>query len=156
MGDVVVRRATDKDLDTLYQFEQGVVETERSFDITLKKGLIHYYDLKGLINSDHAELVVAELNKKIVASGYVRIDQAKDYLAHSHYAYFGFMYVLPEHRGRGINRKIMDVLRAWAKAKNVNELRLEVYVNNTSAIHAYEKLGFKQHMLEMRMSLNDQ
>jgi ribosomal protein S18 acetylase RimI-like enzyme len=66
------------------------------------------------------------------------------------------MYVLPEYRGQGINRKIMDVLKAWAKAKNVNELRLEVYVNNTSAIHAYEKLGFKQHMLEMRMSLNDQ
>lgn len=156
MKDVVIRRATEKDLDTLYQFEQGVVEAERPFDVTLKEGLIHYYDLKGLIHSDQAELVVAELDKKIIASGYVRIDPSKDYLAHRHHAYFGFMYVLPEYRGQGVNKRIMDVLRDWAKGKNVNEFRLEVYVSNTSAIRAYEKLGFKQHLVEMRMNSNDQ
>jgi GNAT superfamily N-acetyltransferase len=156
MNEVVIRTATEKDLNTLHQFEQGVIEAERPFDSTLKKGLIHYYDLKELIASPRAEILVAELDGKIIASGYARIDQSKNYLAHTHHAYFGFMYVLPEYRGQGINKKIIDELKRWAKNKNVNELRLEVYANNAPAIRAYGKLGFTRHVIEMRMSLNDQ
>jgi len=153
--EVVIREASEKDLDVLYQFEQGVVEAERPFDSTLKEGLIHYYNLPELIRSPRAKLLVAETDSKIVASGYARIDPSKEYLAHTHHAYFGFMYVVPELRGRGISRKIIDELKIWVKTQNVTELRLEVYIDNTSAIRAYEKLGFKQHLLEMRMNLND-
>lgn len=153
--EIVVREASEKDLDVLYRFEQGVVEVERPFDSTLRPGLIHYYNLRELIRSTNALLLVAEVDGKVIASGYVRIDPSKEYLAHTHHAYFGFMYVEPEFRGRGINKKIMDELKVWVKNQNVTELRLEVYVENASAIRAYEKLGFKQHMLEMRMNLND-
>lgn len=59
----------EDDLETLHQFEQGVVETERPFDSTLRKGLIHYYDLPELIRSPNAELVVAEFENRIIASG---------------------------------------------------------------------------------------
>lgn len=154
--EIAIRKATENDLDTLYQFEQGVVETERPFDSTLREGLIHYYDLKALVHSPNARLLVAEIDKRIIASGYVRIDQSKDYLAHTNHAYFGFMYVLPEFRGQGVNKKIIEELKGWAKSQGVTELRLEVYVKNTSAIRAYEKLGFEPHMLEMRMNLDDQ
>jgi ribosomal protein S18 acetylase RimI-like enzyme len=153
MEKIVIRKATEKDLDTLYQFEQGVIEAERPFDSTLRKGLIRYYDLQELINSPHAQLLVAEFENKIIASGYVRIEKSKPYLEHSHHAYLGFMYVLPEFRGKGVNKKIIDSLNEWAKSKNINELRLEVYIDNASAIRAYEKLGFVPHMLEMRMNL---
>jgi len=139
----------------LYQFEQAVVEIERPFDSTLRKGLIHYYDLLELISSRDAQLLIAETDGKIIASGYARIDKSKDYLAHAHHAYFGFMYVRPEFRGQGINQKIMSELKKWVTSQGVTELRLEVYMQNTSAIRAYEKLGFKQHLLEMRMNLND-
>lgn len=154
--EIVIRKATENDLDTLYQFEQGVVEAERPFDRTLRKGLIHYYDLTALIRSSNAHLLVAEIDTRIIGSGYVRIDRSKDYLAHTHHAYFGFMYVLPEFRGRGVNRKIMDELKRWTKDQHVTELRLDVYVENSVAIRAYEKLGFKQHLVEMRMNLNEQ
>ncbi|MBI1770506.1 MAG: GNAT family N-acetyltransferase [Bacteroidetes bacterium] len=154
MNEVIVRKATVNDLEILRQFEQGVVKTERPFDITLASGLIHYYDLEELLNSPHAELVVAELDKKIIGSGYARIEKSKEYLAHRHHVYFGFMYVLPEHRGQGVNKKIIDFLKGWAKNKNIDELRLEVYSQNTAAIRAYEKLGFSQHMIEMRMKLD--
>ena len=153
--EIVVREASEKDLHVLYQFEQGVIEAERPFDSTLRQGLIHYYDLPGLIRSPKAQLLVAELEGKIIASGYARIDPSKEYLAHTHHAYLGFMYVVPELRGRGVNKRIIDELKNWARIQNVTELRLEVYVDNSSAIRAYEKLGFEQHMLEMRMNVND-
>lgn len=38
------------------------------------------------------------------------------------------------------------------RQEGVTELRLEVYCLNESAIKAYEKIGFKRHMIEMRMN----
>jgi GNAT superfamily N-acetyltransferase len=152
--EIVIREASEKDLDVLYQFEQGAVEAERPFDSTLRAGLIHYYNLPELIHSPKAKLLVAELGGKIIGTGYARIDQSKEYLTHTHHAYLGFMYVVPELRGRGISKQIINELKNWVKTQHVVELRLEVYVENSSAIRAYEKLGFKKHMLEMRMNVN--
>jgi GNAT superfamily N-acetyltransferase len=63
------------------------------------------------------------------------------------------MYVVPEYRGKGVNRKIIEVLKQWSVSQNVTEVRLEVYIKNLAAIKAYEKAGFTPHMMEMRMGL---
>ena len=156
MDQVIIRKAKSNDLEQLYAFEQGVVQAERPFDPTLKNGLIHYYDLKEMITASNTEVVVAELNNKIIGSGSARIEKSKSYLKHPHHAYLGFMYVLPEYRGKGINKRIVETLKNWAHLQNVNELRLEVYSNNTSAIKAYEKIGFSKHMIEMRFNLEEE
>ncbi|HXO75596.1 MAG TPA: GNAT family N-acetyltransferase [Puia sp.] len=65
------------------------------------------------------------------------------------------MYVVPEHRGKGVNRLIVDALSKWARAQNITELRLDVYNDNSPAIAAYEKAGFKKHMILMRLGLDD-
>lgn len=156
MDQIIIRKATPDDLEKLYQFEQGVIEAERPFDPTLKKGLIHYYNLEEMINADHIELLVAAVENEIIASGYARIEDAKPYLTHAVHAYLGFMYVHPAHRGRGINKMILEELKQWAIDRNVTELRLDVYYNNISAIRAYDKMGFSKHMIEMRLGLDDQ
>src|SRR5688572_11448534 len=140
MNQLIIRKATSNDLEQLYAFEQEVIQTERPFDPTIKKEGIYYYDLKEMINAPGIEVVVAELNDKIIGSGYARIEKSKPYLKHQNHAYLGFMYVLPEYRGKGINRKIIENLKNWAYLQNVKELRLEVYYNNISAIKAYEKI----------------
>jgi len=61
--------------------------------------------------------------------------------------------VAPAHRGKGINKKIMDGLKDWVRSQNITELRLDVYHDNISAIKAYEKIGFTKHMIEMRLGL---
>ena len=136
---VKIRPAINEDLETLLEFEQGVIGAERPFDPTLKTGHIHYYDLNEMIHSDHIALMVAELDRKIVGSGYARIEKSKIFYKHSNHAYLGFMYVLPEYRGKGINRKIIDALKSWSISKNIKELRLEVYYDNLPAINAYKK-----------------
>jgi len=155
MEKITTRKATLNDLETLHRFEQGVISAERPFDPTLKKDPISYYDLEYMIDAPHIELIVAELNGEIVASGYARIEEAKDYLQHEKHSYLGFMYTEPRHRGKGINKIIIDALKNWSLSQNVTELRLEVYYNNTSAVAAYEKVGFTKHMIEMRMGLKD-
>jgi GNAT superfamily N-acetyltransferase len=154
MENIIIRKATAEDIETLRQFEQGVIIAERPFDPTLKKGKTYYYDIEELINSPSAELVVVELAQTIVACGYAKIKEAKPYLEHRQYSYLGFMYVDPAHRGKGIINKIIGALKQWTISKNITEMRLEVYYNNASAIKAYEKAGFTSHMIEMRMDLS--
>jgi len=153
MEQVIIRTAIPDDLPTLLGFEQGIIATERPFDCTLKDGTISYYDIKQMIGDDDIEVAVAVLNNTLIASGYVRIETSKPYLKHVKHAYLGFMYVVPEHRGKGMNNRIIAFLKAWAHTRNITELRLDVYVQNEAAIKAYEKIGFAKHLIEMRMAV---
>lgn len=153
MSQLIIRTATIDDLAILLEFEQAIVEAERPFDSTLKPGHINYYDLKKLILSPIAEVVVAEIDNEIIASGYALTKDADDFLQHSQYAHLGFMFVKPAHRGKGVNQKIVEALKQWAIGKHITEIRLQVYAENTAAKRAYEKVGFTGHMLEMRMEV---
>ncbi len=153
MNEVIIRKATINDLDTLLVFEQGVIAAERPFDPTLKTVHTNYYDIEKMIPATNVELVVAELGGELIGSGYARIENAKPYLQHQQHAYLGFMYVAPAHRGKGINRMIMETLEAWARTQNITELRLDVYQQNDAAIKAYERVGFAKHMIAMRKGL---
>jgi len=151
MENLTIRRATSADLETLFEFEQGVIAAERPFDITLGDHPIHYYDLQEMINADYVELVVAEVDGIVAGSGYARIETSKLYYKHKQHAYLGFMYVRPEYRGKGINKKIIEALQQWSLSKNIKELRLEVYYDNQPAIQAYIKMGFSKYMIWMRL-----
>lgn len=149
---MILREATREDLDVLLAFEQGVVEAERPYNVTLRKEKIHYYDLESLMNSQEATLVVAEKDHEIIASGYALIKQPeKDYSTFKDYAYLGFMFVKPEHRGKGVNQLIVDELIQWSRNKGISEIRLDVYDQNESAVKAYEKAGFEPLFLTMRL-----
>jgi ribosomal protein S18 acetylase RimI-like enzyme len=154
IDEVTVRKAAAGDLDVLLAFEQAIIETERPFDPTIRTGNnVHYYDLAALVSSPNAHVVVAEIDGAIVASGYARVDASELYLKHTRHSYLGFMYVVPEYRGHGINKKILDELEAWSLSRGVTEMRLEVYAENTAAIRAYEKSGYSGLVLEMRKKL---
>jgi ribosomal protein S18 acetylase RimI-like enzyme len=151
---ITVRKATTADLPTLLRFEQGVISAERPMDPTIQDGPIHYYDLDKMLSSPHIHLVVAETaNGDLIGSGYARIDPSRHYLKHTHHAYCGFMYVDPAYRGKGVNQLIIDALKAWAKTKDLTELRLDVYTTNDAAIRAYEKAGFTPYLINMRMGI---
>jgi GNAT superfamily N-acetyltransferase len=153
--DVTVRQATPGDLGALLRFQQGVVEAERPFDPTLKDGSVHYYDIAALIASTDVHFLVAECGSDLVGCGFARIEAAEHYLKHPMHAYLGLMYVDPTHRGRAVNGKIVDALKTWCRVRQITELRLEVYSGNRTAIRAYQKQGFAEHMLEMRLGLTD-
>lgn len=153
MGDIKYRPARIGDLATLYEFEQGIVEAERPWDPTLQEGHINYYDIKEMIEEKDTEVIVAEVDSELVGSGYVKLKTAAAYLKYEKYAYVGFMFVKPQYRRQGISQTIIQKLTTWAKSRNVDELRLGVYNDNLIALAAYEKLGLKKHLIEMRMKI---
>ena len=154
MNSLNIRAATLTDVPILKAFEQGVISAERPFDNTLNKNPIHYYDLEKQIQDDQTHLVVAELKSEIVACGYARIEQAKPYVNYPFYSYLGFMFVANEHRGQGINQKVIDALILWSKEQGITMLHLDVFADNLPAIRAYKKAGFKANLVEMRLVIS--
>lgn len=151
----ITRKATLEDLPTLLKFEQGVIEAERPMDPTIKDGKIIYYDIFEIITNENSDVFVVEINNEIIASGYAKIKSDRHYLKHKKQGYLGFMFVPKDHRGKGANKLIIDALLKWCKERDVFEIRLDVYDVNLPAIKAYEKVGFKKHLINMRLNLQD-
>lgn len=59
------------------------------------------------------------------------------------YWWIQFVFVVPEQRGRGLLRALVEHVRAAAVAEGAAEVRLYVHPANERAIRAYEKLGFE-------------
>lgn len=51
--------------------------------------------------------------------------------------------VHPDHRGRGIARRLMAHLHAVAARRGAERVRLKVYRHNTQALGLYESLGYE-------------
>lgn len=153
MENILIREALLTDIPKLLEFEQGVISAERPFDETLKEGNINYYDLDKLINQADSQVIVAEIAGELVGSGYALIKESKEYIKHERYSYFGFMYVDPSHRRKGVNQLIVETLKNWSKNKGVYNISLGVFAGNQSAINAYEKAGFSKTLIEMRLQL---
>ena len=149
--EILIRPAVDTDMHVLLGMEQGVITAERPFDPTIKDEQVHYYDLHGLLKNPRALVLVATYKKQIVSCGYALEKEGRSYLNHDLYAYLGFMFTIPEYRGKGINAMVIQKLKEWAYSEGLNEVRLTVYCDNAPAIRAYEKVGFKRHMIEMRL-----
>lgn len=148
---VSIRKATLEDLPKLLNFEQEIIKAERPFDVTIKEGPISYYDIGEMIQDTEACVLVAEIDGGVVASGYAIPKRARHYLDHEFYAYLGFMYTDENFRGKGINAQIVGELKQWSQDQGYKEIRLTVYNENLPAIKAYEKVGFKKHIIEMRL-----
>lgn len=153
MEGIIIREATMEDLAVLLQMEQYLIEAERPFDPTIRDNPVTYYNLSDMLKSDDYYVLVAEYEGIVVSSGYAVAKSARPYLDHKNYAYLGFMYTVPEFRGRGINRQLVNRLKTWAGENRLKEVRLTVYEENAPAIRAYEKTGFKKHLIEMRVEV---
>lgn len=142
------------ELAEILEFEQGVVEAERPFNDKLKQDGVHYYDIEKLIASEQSMLLVAADENQLVGTGHISIKDSLDYLVHDQHGYLGLMFVAPGYRGLGIVRTIIEHLLTWARSKGIKDFYLDVYAENSPAVRAYEKFGFKPNMIEM--TLHDQ
>ena len=150
-----IRQATLNDLEILLEFEQLLIDYERNLTSHIKEGNINYYDIESFIKKPDAVVIVAETNGEIIGSGYALIRSNKTYKTPDKYVYLGFMYVKEEHRGKGVNKRIMNELIEWGKKSGHHIFKLDVYSNNSSAINAYQKAGFKGEELNMILNLKE-
>ena len=150
---ITCRPASQQDITVLNQFQRDIVRTEAPFIPGRKEEDYTYYDIAALIESSLALVAVAECDGKVVGSGYVQQRASRHYYKNPHHGYVGFMYTLPQYRRNGVAKSILGFLGEWARENGMDELRLDVFAANHSAISAYKSAGFESSMVSMRYQL---
>ncbi|MFK0730902.1 MAG: GNAT family N-acetyltransferase [Gloeotrichia echinulata DVL01] len=63
------------------------------------------------------------------------------------------LYVVPEHRRRGIGTALMRYVENWATQRGDRQIGLQVFQSNQTALHLYHQLGYQTQSLWMVKSL---
>jgi len=59
------------------------------------------------------------------------------------------LFILPEHRSKGIGNKLVEEALTWLKKNDVGYVSLEIHLENKKAIDFYSKLGFEKYTIKL-------
>jgi ribosomal protein S18 acetylase RimI-like enzyme len=97
--------------------------------------------LKSVIDSGGYYLV--HKDKSGTLTGWILVGHNIDYLTNKKTGFLFDLYVLPEHRGKGISKTLIKGSIEDLKSRGFDEVRLNVFVTNF-AKEIYKKLGFSE------------
>jgi ribosomal protein S18 acetylase RimI-like enzyme len=81
---------------------------------------------------------------------------AIDQLQGDRHAHIFLLYVMPEHRRRGVGSALMRHAEDWARARGDRQIGLQVFQSNKPALNLYHRLGYQTQSLWMVKSLHPQ
>jgi len=96
----------------------------------------HHMPLGALRASNVRFLVARDAGGRAVGTGAIAL--------HGGWAELKAMWVIPEARGRGVSRVMLDTLEAHARGEGVRTLKLETGVENHAALGLYTRAGFRR------------
>lgn len=73
------------------------------------------------------------------------IDQASG----DRHAHIFLIYVMPNHRRKGIGAALVSHAEAWARARGDRQIGLQVFTSNQPALQLYQTLGYQTQSLWM-------
>lgn len=157
--DVTIRKATLKDIEILDSLQNKLGQHEKKFHPMIKKkGKIRYHTLKDfreLIKSKNALVLIAEINGKVIGSGFCRIlKNTADWSIYDKRAIIRQVFVEEKYRRKGIGGKIIEKLVEWLHKRKIYDIRVMVLSENSNAVNAYLKYGFKGYIYEMNYKLD--
>lgn len=135
VGEYDIRRCGDEDIPAVIQINLKTLP-ERYSD--------HFY--YEILTESPETFLVAELGPTVVGYLMCRIEYGFSSLKRLSLARKGHIVsvaVLPEHRGKGLGARLLEVGHAEMLKKSCSECYLEVRVTNEGAIALYQRLGYK-------------
>ncbi|MCX7597108.1 MAG: GNAT family N-acetyltransferase, partial [Fischerella sp.] len=82
------------------------------------------------------------------------IGNAIDQVTGDRHAHILLLYVVPEHRRRGIGTALIQYAEDWAKKRGDRQIGLQVFQSNPAALSLYDHLGYQTQSLWMVKSLH--
>jgi ribosomal protein S18 acetylase RimI-like enzyme len=135
-----IRNAVPSDLDTLVAFTLSeALDAERR---TLSRSDVQRGIAGAFASPPKARYWVVESGGSVVACASIVTEWSN--FRGGDYWWIQSLYILPEHRGRGLVDVILRHLVGEAKSGSALDLRLYGFNTNARALRAYERFGFKQ------------
>lgn len=82
------------------------------------------------------------------------VGNAVDQVRSDRHAHIFLLYVVPEHRRRGIGTALMRYVEDWASVRGDRQIGLQVFQSNQPALNLYNQLGYQTQSLWMVKSLH--
>ncbi|MDZ8140923.1 MAG: GNAT family N-acetyltransferase [Nostoc sp. DedQUE04] len=77
------------------------------------------------------------------------VGNAIDQVHGNRHAHIFILYVVPEHRRRGIGTALMEYVENWAIQRGDRQIGLQVFQSNKPALNLYNQLGYQTQSLWM-------
>ena len=144
----MIRRAIISDIPKINDLLRQVLEVHANGrpDI-FKRGTAKYSDekLKTMLNSQNAPIYVAvDAQGKVVGYAFCQYRSIQDspFIHDVKYCYIDDICVDKNVRGQGVGTSLFEYVKMQSKLDGYDEIRLNVWSLNESAIRFYQKLGF--------------
>jgi GNAT superfamily N-acetyltransferase len=155
-----IRKATLKDLKRIQElnlmlFKKEHEEYDKLLDLDWTFGEVGTKALKENIAGEDSCTFVAE-NEEII--GYLSCGiktDAEDYRKLPKMAELDSMFILKEHRKKGIGKQLYEAFIKWAKEKDAKIIRVEASAGNEEGIEFYKKMGLKDYTLILEGRLEE-
>ncbi len=106
--------------------------------------------LQGVLDKGGFYLIAKEEDGTI--TGWILLGKNTDYFTDQTYGFIYEIYVLPEHRGKGLSKLLINEGNAYWKSQGYDEVRLNVFASNF-AKEIYRKMGFEEVNFIMKAKL---
>jgi ribosomal protein S18 acetylase RimI-like enzyme len=133
----MIRVATHSDIATVLELRRGYCRDDHlEFELESAREVT----ARLLSEPQWGRVMLCEVNGVVV--GYVAICIGFSLELGGNEAFIDELFVLPEFRGRGLGRELLNAATGLAKDLGVKALHLEVDQANTAAVELYRALGF--------------
>jgi GNAT superfamily N-acetyltransferase len=136
-----LRRADTDDLETIVGFTHEEAREAEGLDMDtdgIRQGVS-----AGLEDPSVATYWVAESADGEIVASTSAVREWSNFNG-GYYWWVQSMYIVPEHRGRGLVDLLLDTLAEEARAAGAVDLRLYAHGSNPRAIEAYRRCGFDE------------
>ena len=162
---IEIRKAKLKDIDKIsnlfleaYETQLNIVKKhcpQHLIDMTVKSENIKILRdlIKKKIYSKISMLYVSEDNGKLFGFILFSIEKNSPINKIEKFGRIDNIYINSEYQGKGISNTFKDIAFSWFRNKGINRSQLFVFQDNRNARKVYEKWGFTNRLIEMRMSI---
>lgn len=156
-ANVVVRRATIADLNSIKNFSQQLIkfdsEFDESMDINWPISLDGENFFKSRISESDGVVFLAINNEQIIGCLVGGLVAPHSYRNITLLAEVEEIFILDEFRSHKIGEKLLEVFNEWCQQKNVSRIKVEVSADNFRGIKFYNKNGFKPYNMILEKEL---
>ncbi|KPK64497.1 hypothetical protein AMJ83_01955 [candidate division WOR_3 bacterium SM23_42] len=151
MHEIIVRQADKRDLDALCRLYLEFHEFHvRGIPARLRRPVGYDNDelctrIEKVIGSSDSVILVIEADSRVVgfAEVYMKQDEANQYRISYRYGHLQSMMVSEGHRKRKLGRQLLEAAEQWAKERNADEMRLDIWEFKEGPLRFYKKSGYQ-------------
>jgi GNAT superfamily N-acetyltransferase len=115
----------------------------------------HWAVVQNRADTNHGIILVAEDGGKRLGWLFAHERDGEAFIApgERRHGFLAEMYVVPEARGTGVGRALIEACEDWSKSRGHKALAISVLAHNHRAIRAYEGTGYAPYTVTLRKYL---